>query len=56
MRSKFSTPISHLCVIKPSVGEPKVSDQNKTRAYDQDEKPLHEKIEEIQNKLGRQGN
>ena len=56
MRSVFSTPISHLCVIKPSVGEPKISDQHETRADNQDEKPLHEKIEEIQNKLGGQGN
>ena len=50
MRSVFSTPISHLCVIKPSIGEPKVGDQHETRTYDQDQKPLQEKIEKIQDK------
>ena len=56
MRSVFSTPISHLCVIKPSIGEPKVGDQHETRTYDQDQKPLHKKIEKIQSKLGGQRN
>jgi len=56
MRSVFSTPISHFCVIKQSVSEPQVSDQHETRAYDQDQKPFYEKIEKIQNKLGGQSN
>jgi hypothetical protein len=52
----FSTPITHFCVIKPSVGEPKVSDQHDTRAYDQDQKPFYEKIEKIQNEHSAQSN
>ena len=52
----FSTPITHFCVIKQSFGEPKVSDQHETRAYDQDQKPFLEKIEKIQHKFSAQNN